>query len=349
MIAQINKGCGFAGLVDYANDIKKKDTQIICSDGVCLTNNASIVASLKVQAAMNPTVKKFVGHISLSVSPDDAAKLTDETMAKLAQEYLRRMGIVNTPYVVFRHKDQPHDHVHIVYSRVDNNGKETKCDTNFKKSIAITKALTREFGLTFGKGKSRVRRERLKGKDRIKYRLYDTITAALKGCKDWNSLRSKLAAKGISVRFVNDTNGNPKGVVFTDDKHKVSFAGGKIDRSLSYRNICKQMVQLNDYSTNAQSEVIVNRPHTGIANSNGRNDILRVTSDVNLSNDTPTSSSGSGSPQGGGIGEAVMELVLQPHAAPVSGGGGGGNDHGWRDDDDKEKNKNNNYKSRRRR
>ncbi len=348
MIAQINKGCGFAGLVDYANDIKKKDTQIICSEGVCLTNNASIVASLKVQAAMNPSVKDFVGHISLSVSPDDTSKLTDVVMAKLAQEYLLRMGIANTPYVVFRHKDQPHDHVHIVYCRIDNNGKETKCDTNFKKSIAITKALTREFGLTFGKGKSRVRRERLKGKDKIKYRLYDVITTVLKGCKDWNSLRSKLAAKGISARFVNDANGNPKGIVFTDDKHKVSFAGGKIDRSLSFGNICKQMVQLNDYSINTESEVIVDRTRTDKANNYNTSDNPRATHDVSLFNDTPTNSDG-GYSQGNRIGAAIVEVVLQPHVAPVSGGGGDSNDLGWRDDDDKKNNNNNNYKPRRRR
>lgn len=73
-------------------------------------------------------------------------------MSQIAREYLQRMGIVNTQFVVFRHQDQPHVHVHIVYNRVDNDGNSISSDSDFRKSAAITKALTREYGLTFGKG-----------------------------------------------------------------------------------------------------------------------------------------------------------------------------------------------------
>ena len=55
--------------------------------------------------------------------------------------------------------------------------------------------LTREYGLTFGKGKKNVNRERLKGKDAAKYRMYALITAALKDCRTWNSLRQILPRK----------------------------------------------------------------------------------------------------------------------------------------------------------
>ena len=56
-----------------------------------------------------------------------------------------------------------------------------------------------------------------------------------------------------------------------------------------------------------------------------------------------------GSSSGSGIGEAIVDVLLQPNAAPVSSGGGGGASGGWRDDDDDyEKNKNS-YKPRKRR
>ena len=42
MIAQISTGEGFGGLVNYANDIIKKDTVIIASEGVNLSSNATI-------------------------------------------------------------------------------------------------------------------------------------------------------------------------------------------------------------------------------------------------------------------------------------------------------------------
>lgn len=252
MIAKIKKGSGFGGLINYANDIAKKDTVIVASEGVSLSSNATITAAFKAQSRMRPTLKQFVGHISLSFSPHDTPKLSNEFMAQIAREYLQRMGIVNTQFVVFRHQDQPHGHVHIVYNRVDNDGNSISSDCDFRKSAAITKALTREYGLTFGKGKKDVRRDRLKGKDAIKYRLFDAVNEALKECHDWDSFRAALSAEGISFNFVKGSNGNIRGIVFTDDGHNVSFAGGKLDRTLSYGNISKLMSR--------KSEVLLHEP-----------------------------------------------------------------------------------------
>ena len=249
MIAKIHPGNNFGGLVNYANDIEKKDAVVVASDGVSLASNAAITASFKVQAKTHSGVKDFVGHISLSFSPEDKDKVDNELMAKIAQEYMRRMGIINTQYVIFRHQDQPHPHVHIVYNRVDNDGNIIKGDCSFSKSSAITKALTRKYGLTFGKGKKNVRRDRLTGKDAIKYHLYDTITAALKDCITWQQLRKALSEKGISLDFVRNSDGSVRGVTFTDNEYQETFSGSKIDRSLSFGKIDKNMVniyQIND-------------------------------------------------------------------------------------------------------
>ena len=50
---------------------------------------------------------------------------------------------------------------------------------------------------------------------------------------------------------------------------------------------------------------------------------------------------------GGNIGEAAVEIIMQPHAVQSAGGGGGGNDRGWRDDDKEKKNNNKPYSRRR--
>ena len=128
MIAKIRSGQGFAGLVDYANDIKNKNADIIASEGVDLTSNKSITASFSLQAKSRPSLKNFVGHISLSFAPEDTPKLSDKLMADIAKEYLRRMSIVNTQYIISRHHDKPHPHVHIVYNRVNNNGNSISGD-----------------------------------------------------------------------------------------------------------------------------------------------------------------------------------------------------------------------------
>ena len=351
MIAQISTGEGFGGLVNYANDIIKKDTVIIASSGVNLSSNATITASFKAQAKARPSIHKFVGHISLSFSPEDLAKLDDKKIAEIAKEYMRRMGIKNTQYMIFRHFDQPHPHIHIVYNRVDNDGNGIKGDISYTKSVAITKALTRQYGLTFGKGKDKVRRERLKGKDAVKYCLFDTITAALKDCVTWDELRKLLATKGISLDFVRNSDGNIRGVTFTDSKRNVTFAGSKIDRSLSYANIDKHMFRLMQFDDRQDEEPL--RLHQELSfdindafdfsQNSGK---LRHPSEDGTTEQQATPSDGSSS--GSGIGEAIVDVLLQPNVAPVSSGGGGGASGGWRDDDDDDEKNKHSYKPRKR-
>ena len=55
-----------------------------------------------------------------------------------------------------------------------------------------------------------------------------------------------------------------------------------------------------------------------------------------------------GSTNSSAVGEALIELVLQPHQVQTGGGGGDSDNRGWRDDDrDKDNNKNRTYKRRR--
>ena len=266
------------------------------------------------------------------------------------------MGIINTQYVIFRHQDQPHPHVHIVYNRVDNDGNIIKGDCSFSKSAAITKALTRKYGLTFGKGKKNVRRDRLTGKDAIKYHLYDIITATLKDCITWQQLRKALSEKGISLDFVRNSDGSVRGVTFTDNEYQVTFSGSKIDRSLSFGKIDKNMVniyQINDDPSDRPEFY----PHydteyiTHITQQYGQNgqDRQSTPSDgiEDAFNFTQASGQEGGTSSGSGIGAAIVEVLLQPHVVPSSGGGGGSSSKDD-DDDDKEKNKNKYYTPRKR-
>lgn len=345
MMAKIQSGQGFAGVVDYANDIQNKKAKIIASEGVDLTSNESIVSSFSLQAKSRPSLKNFVGHISLNFAPEDAPKLSEKLMAEIAKEYLRRMGIVNTQYIMDTHHDKPHPHVHIVYNRVDNDGNAITGDQGFRKSARITQVLTREYGLTFSKGKKKVNRDRLKGKAAVKYRIYDAVNEALKGCRSMEALKAALSARGIGMNTVSNAEGKTKGVVFTCDN--ISFAGYQIDRSMTYAKLCQSMGMVPDVAGRA----------TGISASDDRtqqrdfsfggqhSDYIpgeqrETEAAESLSGSTGTDTAGGNVSAGGGIGAAITELVIQPHIAPTSSGGGGGSDErGWRDED-KEKKKN---------
>lgn len=259
-------------------------------------------------------------------------------MAGIAKEYMQRMGIVNTQYIISRHHDKPHPHVHIVYNRVDNDGNTISGDQNFRKSARITQVLTKEYGLTFGKGKKKVNRDRLKGKDVIKYKIYDTVKGGLDVCIDWKELKDGLIAEGIPLDFTYKTDGRIKGVVFTCED--VSFCGYRIDRSMTYRNIDRRL-QMNLAEYNRLIAAMKEKQQRNISGHSENQPHEKSSVNENKTADMSAGISGTDGTSGAGnsifekIADAAMELTVQPHMAPVSGGGGDSdNDWGWRDDED---------------
>ncbi|WP_305154999.1 relaxase/mobilization nuclease domain-containing protein, partial [uncultured Duncaniella sp.] len=147
-------------------------------------------------------IKDPVGHISLDFHPDDAPKMTDELMTEVAQEYMRQMGLTNTPYIVVRHFDKAHPHCHIVFSRVDYDGKILTQTTNFKKNERVCKALNLKHRLTQGKSKLNTDVSKLRGKEKVRYQLVHDIARVYlsPSVTDWDSFVDWLHRNGITVR-----------------------------------------------------------------------------------------------------------------------------------------------------
>ena len=185
---------------------------------------------------MRPNVKKPVCHTILSFSAEDAERLNDQTMNNLALQYLQKMGYGDTQYLIVRHLDREHPHVHICINRIDNNGK-TISDSNEKyHSTKVCKELTEANQLKWGEGKEAVKRNRLRGNDRLRYEIFDTIKAVLPRCQNWDELSSALRHQGIDIQFKTKGQTDQKeGVLFSKDG--VSFSGSHIDRSCSYSKL----------------------------------------------------------------------------------------------------------------
>ena len=234
MIAKIKSGKGFGGLVNYANDIKDKNTKILHAYGVSTTSNATVIASFKCQS-QGCKSDRYVGHLMLAFSPKDTDKLNDNRMVEIAQEYMKRMNITDTQYVIYRHYDKAHPHLHIVYNRVNNKKKLIKGDQNFRKSALVTKQLTKEYGLTFGSNKQAVKFFFFYGKDKIKYHIYDTTRSVLPSAKSFEDLKQKLALNGIKFNFTRGNDGFENGIVFSASD--ISFPGCKIDKTMTYEEL----------------------------------------------------------------------------------------------------------------
>ena len=233
MVGKVISGSSFSGTVGY---VMKEESRILEAEGVMPPEVKDMVQDFKDQTLLNPRLKNTVGHISLSFSPKDAPRMTDALMTQIAKEYMQKMGITDTQYLLVRHLDQPHPHCHLVYNRVGNNG-QTISDKNIKiRNAKVCRELTEKHGLYLAPGKANVRRKRLREPDKTKYEIYDAIKGCLPKCKSWNELEGKLREQGIGVRYKYcGSTDRKQGVLFS--KNGFEFSGSKIDRAFSFTKI----------------------------------------------------------------------------------------------------------------
>lgn len=247
MMAKIIKGKGFKGCVNYILDSKKGTTLLEAKD-VRLKSKASIIQSFVSQAKLNPNLSKSVGHISLNFSAQDKAKITNEMMVTVARDYMQKMGIKDTQYIIARHFDKEHPHIHLCFNRVDNKGKTISDKNDRYRSEKICKELTAKYGLYLSPGKEKVKINRLKDPDRTKYEIYNLLTQLVPKSKSWKQLLYNLDRYGVDSQFKYKGQTDEKqGITFT--KNGYSFTGSKVDRMFSYSKIDYQLKQ-NGFSQN---------------------------------------------------------------------------------------------------
>lgn len=96
-------GAGNLGLANLAMDFSPKDQK----------NTLEMVCSA------NKRVKNKQFHVAISCKGNE---YNCEQLKEIGIEYLRKMGYSNSPYFMYFHKDTDNNHIHIVASRIDNNG-----------------------------------------------------------------------------------------------------------------------------------------------------------------------------------------------------------------------------------
>ena len=243
MIAKIMKGSGFKGVINYILD-PKKGTELIDSSGVRTDDISHIIQSFIDQTNLNSRVSKVVGHISLSFSTQDSLKLSNEFMTQVAREYMEKMGIKDTQYIIGRHFDKDHPHVHIAFNRIDNHGKTISDKNDRFRSEKICKELTTKYDLYFASGKEKIKEHRLKEPDKAKYEIYQALREKIPKSRNWKSLLAHLRNEGIDVHFKYKGNTQEvQGIVF--EKNGYHFNGSKVDRSCSYSKIDFALQQTN--------------------------------------------------------------------------------------------------------
>ena len=232
MIGKLKKGSSFVGCVRYVTG--KDEAKTLASDGVLLGTNAEIVQSFELQRQLNPRIKKPVGHIALSFKLEYKPRLTDEFMAKIAIEYMQMMGITDTQFIIVRHHNTDNPHCHVVYNRINNEGKLISDRNDYRRNEQVTKALKSRYGLTYGTDKSKTNTRKLRNAERAKYEIHNVVKDVLKAAGSWQKFKNELAKQGVHLELVykDKEQTKVKGIRFCKDGY--SFKGTQISRDYSF-------------------------------------------------------------------------------------------------------------------
>lgn len=257
MIGKQTKGTSFSGCVCYV--LREDKSKLLEAVGVEGTSE-QMAEQFELQTLLNDKVKNTVGHTSLNFSPEDGERLKtdDKLMLQIAHDYMVKMGITNTQYIVARHTDREHPHCHIVFNRVDNDGKTISDKNDFYRNEKVCKMLTAKYRLHFANGKDSIKEERLRPYDKAKHEVYKALKEELPNARNWEELKDVLSDRDIELKFkASRTTREVQGVKF--EYGGISFSGSKVSREFSYMNIDYQLRQ-NAFGDGFKSSQTISRP-----------------------------------------------------------------------------------------
>lgn len=258
MIAKFKNRVDFAGLVNYAHDIKsdEKRGRLLSYQGVCIVSNETIADSFNTHLRRPDSRGRVhhlgqpVKHVSISFSPEDAHLFPDNEdgdryMAQLVDEWLRGVGITNAQYIVARHFDKKHPHCHLVYSRIDLDGNVISAFNEQIRNVKVCREIKLRHGLTFGNSTGeKVNRARLRPIQKLRFDIKTTVIAAADSSSSWSEFQRALESQGIEACFsTNRSTGEIRGISFAKDGSR--FAGSKLSKQkLTYNKLTAKFGEL---------------------------------------------------------------------------------------------------------
>lgn len=238
MIAKLFKGAGFAGILPYV--LNRKAAHLLEAVGVRNYDTAAMVRDFQWQRSLRMEVRKPMAHTVLSWSQQDRHKIDPPAMARFAREYLERLGVTNTQYLTVYHSDTAHPHVHVVYNRVDNEGRGIHINREWYNSGRICQEMSALHGFSRRTNRHYIHRGALRGRDRQRIAVYDALSMVLKVAQSWKELKSRLALQQVEVFFARKRkDGPPIGIVFGKDQ--IKFKGSAIGRDFTLQEIQRKL------------------------------------------------------------------------------------------------------------
>lgn len=166
MVAKIAKGQSLSKTLNY-NEHKVQHGVAECIHSANYAKDTEQLnfydklRRLEHQAALNENVKANSVHISLNF--DGADQLDKQKLTAIADIYMQQIGFGHQPYLVYQHKDAGHNHIHIVTTNIQQNGRRIDMNNiGRNQSEKARKAIELEFRLVPAESHKQEQKQTLK-------------------------------------------------------------------------------------------------------------------------------------------------------------------------------------------
>lgn len=152
MVAIINTGHSIRSIFTYNENKVKQGVAECIGEGnypVDIENMSTVIKLNRLlrQAALNENVSRNSVHISLNFDLSESFLDTAKLM-EIAKVYMEGIGFGQQPYLVYRHHDSGHPHIHIVSIKIRSDGKRIDMQNIGKNQSENTrKEIEKAFGL----------------------------------------------------------------------------------------------------------------------------------------------------------------------------------------------------------
>lgn len=239
MIAKTIIGRSFKGCINYnVSKVENGLGEILAARGVRDYDKKAMIKDFVSRQTINTKLTRNVWHTALSFLD----KLTSEQMLNIALKWIANMGLSQTQYVVIRHTDTAHHHVHIIANRIDDHGDTIADNNNWKRSEKICQKIVSDFQLTpvpDRRNERRINRDKLRGKDLLKSDINRLINDVINLSNDLDDFSARMKDQGFNCLIRYDDHQNVRGVSFERDG--VTIKASDIHKSLSAKNLANRI------------------------------------------------------------------------------------------------------------
>ncbi|NOT74420.1 MAG: relaxase/mobilization nuclease domain-containing protein [Cyclobacteriaceae bacterium] len=218
------KGKGFRGALRYnLEKVDKGVAELLYSSFAGKSEN-SILKEVQLIRVQKPNLLKYFYHTSINFPPEE--NLSNEVMKRIGHDYLQANGFTQHQFIMFRHFDADHPHLHILVNRIGYDGKVLSDSNDYKRSEQVLRELEIKYSLTKVVS-SREAKERAMTKDELemmkrtntpsaKMKLQTIIKDVLSKGKSLTTEQfiTALEHKGVKPQFNQATTGYVSGISY---------------------------------------------------------------------------------------------------------------------------------------